>query len=130
MSPEPNPAGFGLLLSDDLIFASRIIGTARDLGFAMRQAKTPDQLISLATREGPHCVIVDLGYENLVINELVTKLQNACAPRPRMVAYGSHVDTKTLQAAREAGCAPVLARSKFVEYLPKLLPEWMAGPTN
>ena len=31
----------GLLLSDDLIFTSRIIGTARALGLEVRQARTP-----------------------------------------------------------------------------------------
>jgi hypothetical protein len=43
---------------------------------------------------------------------------------PRVVAYGSHVDTATLRAAREAGCDPVLPRSKFVEELPSALPHW------
>jgi hypothetical protein len=43
---------------------------------------------------------------------------------PRVVAYGSHVDTATLKAARASGCDPVLPRSKFVEDLPRELPRW------
>jgi hypothetical protein len=42
-----------------------------------------------------------------------------------VVAYGSHVDTERLRAARSAGCDPVLPRSKFVEELPKALPQWL-----
>ena len=49
---------------------------------------------------------------------------------PRMVAYGSHVDAAVLRAAREAGCDPVLPRSKFVEELPRALPEWMRAGTD
>ena len=41
MATETKAVGF--LLSDDLIFASRIVGTARDLGFVIKQAKTVDQ---------------------------------------------------------------------------------------
>jgi hypothetical protein len=47
-----------------------------------------------------------------------------------VVAYGSHVDTATLRAAREAGCDVVLPRSKFVEELPTALPTWLAPRTG
>jgi hypothetical protein len=42
------------------------------------------------------------------------------------VAYGSHVDTESLRAARAAGCDRVLPRSKFIEELPSALPDWFA----
>ena len=32
---------------------------------------------------------------------------------PRIVGFGSHVDTKLLAAARAAGCTEVLPRSRF-----------------
>ena len=40
---------------------------------------------------------------------------------PTIIGYGSHVDTATLKAARDAGCDVVLPRSKFVEELAHLL---------
>src|SRR5258708_2735148 len=48
--PDGNPgnAMTGLLLSDDLIFTSRIVGTGRDLGYAIRVAKTADAMLTLA----------------------------------------------------------------------------------
>ena len=36
-------------------------------------------------------------------------------------AFGSHVDTDALKAARQAGCDHVWARSRFVEELPQVV---------
>ena len=38
-----------------------------------------------------------------------------------VVAYGSHVDRKRLEAAEAAGCQTVLARSAFFARLPEIL---------
>jgi CheY-like chemotaxis protein len=115
----------GLLLSDDLLFTSRIVGTARDLGFSIQSARSAETLEGLAREQGPACVIVDLANPGLVITDLVGRLREACSSMPRVVAYGSHVDTATLRAARDAGCDVVLPRSKFVEDLPRELPRWI-----
>jgi CheY-like chemotaxis protein len=119
----------GLLLSDDLIFASRICGTACDLGFTMKTARSVEALEELARQERPGCVIVDLANPGLALAELMRHLAAACTPIPRVVAYGPHVDAPALGAARAAGCDPVLPRSKFVEQLPRALQEWLKGPT-
>jgi DNA-binding NarL/FixJ family response regulator len=116
----------GLLLSDDLIFASRITGTARALGLEVRQMRTADALVELAGREPPSGVLIDLGFPHLELPELLRRLAEACPAMPRVVAYGSHVDAAGLRAAREVGCDLVLPRSKFVEDLPKELPAWLA----
>jgi DNA-binding NarL/FixJ family response regulator len=111
------------LLCEDLIFTSRIVETARAQGVAVRAAKTPTELEALARQQPPRFIIVDLGHPGLVIGDLMAALHAACDPAPRVIAYGSHVDTAGLRAAREAGCDPVLPRSKFVEELPKLVAE-------
>jgi CheY-like chemotaxis protein len=115
----------GLLLSDDLLFISRIVGTARELGLEVRSARSADALVNLAREQSPACVIVDLVNPGLVITDLIERLREAVQAMPRVVAYGSHVDTATLRAARAAGCDVVLPRSKFVEDLPRELPGWM-----
>src|SRR3989442_840134 len=112
-----------LLLSDDLIFASRIAGEARAQGVALKTARSIDALEELARIQPPRCVIVDLAVAGPVITDLVRRLR--MGSHPRFVAYGSHVDTATLRAAREAGCDIVLPRSKFVEGLPQALTGWM-----
>ena len=119
----------GLLLSDDLIFTSRIVGTGRDLGFAIRVATTPGALLALtrgADATPLACVIVDLHNPGLNIAEFVAELKQLVPP-PLIVGYGSHVETAMLKAARAAGCDSVMPRSQFVDELPVELPRWMAG---
>src|SRR5262245_16363927 len=116
----------GLLLSDDLIFTSRVTGTGRDLGFPFRAAKTADAVLALAGETVPACVIVDLSNPGLNITEFVAALKQLTPP-PTVVAYGSHVDTATLKAARAAGCDQVMPRSQFVEELPVKLYKWMGA---
>jgi CheY-like chemotaxis protein len=118
----------GLLLCDDLLFTSRITGEARALRLTVKPARSLEQLLDLARQEAPGCVLIDLGFSGLILTELVQQLRAACALMPRLVAYGSHVDTEGLRQARAAGCDPVLPRSKFVEELPRALPEWLSPP--
>ncbi len=123
--PEPTPAPRGLLLSDDLVFTSRIAGTARGLGLAVVAARSVSELVEMARRSPPRCVIVDLANPGLDLPALLRSL-GELAPRPRVVAYGPHVDADLLRDARAAGCDPVLPRSKFVEQLEGELPRWFA----
>jgi CheY-like chemotaxis protein len=115
-----------LLLNDDLLFASRINGEARALGLTVKSARSLERLLALAGEETPTCVLVDLALPDLELLELFRRLNAVCTVPPRVVAYGSHVDTESLRAARAAGCDPVLPRSKFVEELPLRLSEWMS----
>jgi CheY-like chemotaxis protein len=115
-----------ILLSDDLMFTGRVTGTARDLGLTVTPARNPAAVLDVAGRQPPTCVIVDLANPGLDLPALLAGLA-ALPDRPRVVAYGSHVDTATLKAARDAGCDVVLPRSKFVEALPTALPGWLAA---
>jgi CheY-like chemotaxis protein len=117
----------GLLLSDDLIFASRVTGTAKELGRVVRPARTIDSLLNLARQQAPRCVLVDLAFPGLVLSDFLAQLRATSDVMPRIVGYGSHVDVAALKAAREAGCDPVLPRSKFVEDLPTQLVDWLDG---
>ncbi len=116
----------GLLLSDDLVFTSRVTGTARDLDLTVHAAASVERLLSLAGQQAPSCVLVDLNFPGLALPDLLGRLAAVCAPPPRVVGYGSHVDAAGLRAAREAGCDPVLPRSQFVEDLPRELPGWLS----
>ncbi len=121
----------GLLLSDDLIFTSRITGIGRDLDLAIRPARTVDALVTLAGQASPGGIILDLAFPGLDITSLIQRLAQVCAVMPRLIAYGAHVDAAGLRAARQAGCDIVLPRSAFVEQLPTQLPAWLsagAGP--
>jgi ActR/RegA family two-component response regulator len=120
------PEQHGLLFTDDLMWASRVTGTAQALSFVVRSARTLERLEALARERAPHCVIIDLAAGADVARRIVERLRAVC-PEARFTAFGSHVDTATLQAARAAGCDPVLPRSRFAEELPVLLQEWLGG---
>jgi DNA-binding NarL/FixJ family response regulator len=124
MDPSP-PEPVGLVLSDDLIFSSRILGTGSAHGLNLRTAKNAAALVELARKYQPRGVFIDLHNPGLVLPDLLLALGEVCPGRPRLIAYGSHVDAPTLRAARLAGCDVVLPRSKFVEELPEQLPAWL-----
>ena len=112
----------GLLLSDDLIFTSRITGTARALGLDLQTARTAAALESAAGERSPACVILDLHHPELNVATLAPLLKKSgpCT----IVGYGSHVAAEVLHLARAAGCDVVLPRSKFVETLEEQMPKW------
>jgi CheY-like chemotaxis protein len=119
----------GLLLSDDLLFRSRITGTAVQLGLTVHTVRTAAELLVQAPQLQPTCVLLDLHNPGLQIAETVAALK-AHTPPPTIIAYGSHVDTATLKRAREAGCDRVLPRSQFVAELPDALPGWLGSPLS
>src|SRR5437867_10940170 len=113
--PDQTQKSEGLLLSDDLMFTSRITGTARDRGYVIRTARNADALWQMAAERPPRCVVLDLSNPGLDIAAFMGRLQALGQARPFVVAYGSHVDTATLAAARAAGCDRVMPRSQFGE---------------
>lgn len=124
-SPQP-AARIGYLLCDDLMWASRITGTARALGLQVQTVRTVDQLVERCRQQPPACVILDLSMSGLVAADVAARIRAVCSTPPQLTAYGSHVDLVTLEAARSAGCDPVLPRSKMAESLEKLLQSWLA----
>ncbi len=125
MTPTDKTGPTGLLLSDDLIFTSRVTAEARALGLTVTSVRSVAALIDVARQQPPHGVLIDLAFPGLDLVGLVGELRAACAPPPRLIAYGPHVEAAMLRAARGAGCDPVLPRSKFVEALPTELANWL-----
>jgi CheY-like chemotaxis protein len=113
----------GLLLSDDLLFISKITGTAHSLGLEVKSARTPADALAKAQARPLSCVLIDLQNPGLDVAAFVKDL--SAAGSPYIVAYGSHVDAASLKAASDAGCHLVLPRSKFVDQLNTELPKWM-----
>jgi CheY-like chemotaxis protein len=112
----------GAVLCDDLMFSSRITGTARSLGLQARVCRTPVDVQALAAAERVACAIVDLHHPGLDVASFVAALKER-GPIT-IVGFGSHVAADLLQAARAGGCDVVLPRSQFVQMLPTALAEW------
>jgi CheY-like chemotaxis protein len=116
----------GLLLSDDLIFISRVTAEACALGLTVLSVRTVASLVERAGQHQPRGIIVDLAFPGLDLNAMLSALKEIGTALPRVIAYGPHVEAEALRAARAAGCDPVLPRSKFVEALPRELGRWLS----
>lgn len=88
----------------DLMDRSRLSAVP---GIDLRYVGAPEELVSLASGWVPDAVVVDLGRPGVI-----DALRAGGIPG-RIIGFGSHVDTETLEAARAAGCHEVLPRSRF-----------------
>ena len=70
--------------------------------------------------------IIDLQCPKLDLHELMATLSRQ-ESKPRVIAYGSHVDAERLKSARDAGCDEVLARSKYFKEMPSKIGSWLAA---
>ncbi len=102
---------------EDLMFATKIGSTCDALGVAARPARSLDMLRARLDRvddgkanDAVAAVFVELTREDAL--DLIA-LADAHTPRPRVIAFGPHVDTGTLKSAREAGADEALARGQF-----------------
>lgn len=125
-APEgPGPAG--LLLSRDLIFTSKVTGTARMLGRQVLTAGNAALAQAMIEQWRPRAVFVDLAAGDLVKPEALIAYRTIAGPDTAFVAFGSHVDTAALAAASAAGCDPVMPRSKFSAELPDLIRRFLGA---
>ena len=87
-----------MALVDDLMDRSRLAAALPGVEFAS----------SVDACRGADTVVVDLGRHAEAV-----AAARAVAPDAWLVAFGSHVDEATLEAARAAGADRVLPRSRF-----------------
>ena len=117
----------GILLSRDLIFTSKVTGTARALGHRVLLAGTSPLALAMIEQWRPCVVFVDLAAGELVVPTALVAYRKLAGPITTFLAFGSHVDTDALAAARAAGCDPVMPRSKFSAELPELIGRYFQG---
>ncbi len=116
-----------LLVSRDLFFTSKVTGTAQALGTRVDVvADAESGVLKLAGGEY-RCVFIDLADEELDVAAFLARIKRD--PRPPVIAFGSHVATARLQAARDAGCDEVMPRSWFSSSLPELLKRCTDAPS-
>ena len=129
--PTATPGGggpTGLLLSRDLIFTSKITGTAQALGHRVTTAGNAALAKTLIEWGHPRVVFVDLGAGELVSPDALASYRKLAGPETRFLAFGSHVDARALADAAAAGCDPVLPRSRFSAELPDLIRLYLGEP--
>jgi len=104
----------------DLIFATRITGTAAKLGAKCVVVHDLPTLQESIEEQAPASVLVDMHCEGIVPVEALRCVKAAC-PDARVVAFFSHVQTELMAQAEAAGADEALPRSTFVRRLPELL---------
>jgi CheY-like chemotaxis protein len=110
-----------VLLSSDLMAASRIQGAASRIAAKLRTATSAEQAIALCGDGPVDVAIVDLAMPALEIGPLVNSLKRGSSAPPKVVAFGPHVHEQRLAAAREAGCDEVVSRGQFFAQLESIL---------
>lgn len=114
-----------LFLSSDLMFSSRVLGAAKQLGVDLQLVPNPTDLSTRLT-SGCKLLMIDLAQPQLDVSVAITALRQA-APGAKSVAFGSHVDTASLAAAKDAGCDVVMSRSQFQNQYLDLLRSFADG---
>lgn len=122
MEGEQGGGTAAVALVADMMFASRVRGTATAIGAAAVTVTRAEKLLEETRRLRPRVVLIDIDARGVDVPGLIARLKSdpELAEIP-VIAFGSHVNADALRAAREAGADRVLARSAFVRDLPVLL---------
>jgi DNA-binding NtrC family response regulator len=112
-----------VLLSGDLMGASRVEGAARLTGVGYRMVGNVDAVIDACAATPVSLVAVDLSTAGIDVAALVERLKNRTESVPTVVAYGPHVHEAVLQMAKKAGCDVVLSRGQFMSQVDAILAE-------
>lgn len=113
-----------ILLTRDLFFGSKVTSTANSLGLVAKLCGSREQLQSLLTTGEVHGVMLDLSSDLTPadVRSLLPSDVNI-----RCLAFGPHVDTERLAAAKAAGFDDVLPRSRFSADLPHILLDYKSS---
>ena len=115
-----------VLLSADLMGASRVEGAARLAGVDYSMVGSVDAAVESCAAKSVTLVAVDLATPGVDVGTLVEQLRQA-EPAPVVVAFGPHVHAAALRAAKSAGCDAVLSRGQFMSQVDGLLRQHAAA---
>jgi len=107
---------------DDLFFASKIRGTAEQIGTRVRFVRSIPDALARARDEMPALVIADLNASGCDALDLARafKGDEALAGVP-LLGFFSHIQRELQQAAIAAGYDRVMPRSAFTKNLAEIL---------
>jgi PleD family two-component response regulator len=107
---------------DDLFFASKIRGTAEQIGVNVSFPRTIEALLASASQSRPALIICDLDSQRIDPFELVKQLKaNEGLHSILVVGFFSHVQVELQREAEQAGFDQVIPRSAFTRHLPEIL---------
>ena len=113
-------APFGILLSQDLFFGSKVTGTAEAMGLRVESLGSAAKLSERLATGACRLVLIDLAMAGFDLAQIVS-LAHGASGSAKVIAFGAHVQTDLLDEARNAGCDDVMPRSKFSATLSEIL---------
>lgn len=117
-----------LYACSDLLWDTRVKTTAESLGVGARPVRSVEMLHARLADSDVRGLIVDMETGALGLALIGAAAGRGVGSAPiRVVAFGPHVATEALQAAREAGAGRVLSRGAFSARLPQILIELSGG---
>jgi AmiR/NasT family two-component response regulator len=102
-----------LVLVRDLMFSSRIMDAARTAGVTAKVIRNVAQLEGQNARK----IFLDLNQDGAL--EAAVNWKNATGGQ--LIGFVSHVDTDTIEKAKQAGVDQIFTRGTFVQVLPDLI---------
>jgi len=110
-----------LAVVEDLFFTVKINESAKRAGVPVAFVKSQHDALDQAA-ELPSLIILDLNFAAIDPVDLIHKFKaDPTLAKIQLLAYVSHVQGDLKQAAQEAGCDMVLARSAFSQNLLQIL---------
>ena len=111
-----------IAIVDDLFFASKIRGTAEQIGTRVQFSRSVPDAVAKVREEAPALIIADLNASCCDVLELARALKSddALTGVP-LLGFFSHIQTELQQAAIAAGYDRVIPRSAFTKNLAAIL---------
>lgn len=110
-----------LAVVSDLFFTVKITDAAKRAGMAVEVVKDFKEVLAKAKTK-PNIIILDLNFEDVEPLKLIESLKSSPEFKGvSLIGYLSHVQGELKQAAQDAGCDMVMARSAFSQNLPQIL---------
>ena len=109
------PTGSKLVLAvvSDLFFAVKLTDAAKRSGLTLEFVKEHDAVLERA-KEKPALMVFDLNFDAVQPVDLIAKIKGDPDTKGvKMIGFLSHIQGELKQAAQEAGCDMVMARSAF-----------------
>ncbi|HEY1389142.1 MAG TPA: hypothetical protein VGF38_11410 [Ktedonobacterales bacterium] len=107
-----------VLLDTDLFFVVKVRTTLQHAGYDVRTARSLDDFTRRLVADAPALALVNTAIAGVDWRAAIVAAREAGIP---VLAFGSHVDLETQQAARDAGATRVIANSKLAADLPAIV---------
>ena len=125
MSEAAASASRIILLGQNLFFLARVETVAEPRGYSVRQAHTEADFWNSYTDWETELVLVDLEGDaetwNSVLKALSERVAANSGSPPRIIAFGPHEDTASMERAAELGAQQTLNKGRFSATLGEIL---------